>query len=270
MKPAIFFIAGLLFTSKIVPQTTFPVFPSVSIANTSVADTSTWVAFQNPACLAFSENLSVGLLAESRFRITIPATESLTLTFPSTVVNTGMSFRYSGFSVWHDVYSGIAFARNFADKFALGLQFCLNSAYAYQSDCYYHTFVMQAGLIIPVNSKLLVGFQTFNMFGASIKASLVTYPLPSVYSLGCNWKVKPGFNLRFQVDKESGQDYRFATGIDYQHTGKFLLQMGIYGNEYVVPVFGAGFRQGRFDFRLINELHPLLGLITRLGINYAI
>jgi len=269
MKPAIFIIAGLLFTSKIVPQTTFPVFPSASIANTSVADTSTWVAFQNPASLAFVENLSVGLLAESRYKLTIPTTESLTISYPTSVVNMGMSLRYAGFSVWHDVYSGFAFARNFADKFALGMQFCLNSAYAFQSDSYYHTFIMQAGLLVPVSSKLMVGFQAFNMFGASLKASLVTYALPSVYSLGCNWKVKNAFNLRFQADKESGHQYRFATGVDYHHNKQFLLQLGVYGYEYAVPVFGIGFQQGKFDFRLMNELHPMLGLITRIGICYS-
>jgi hypothetical protein len=269
MKPAILFVAGLLFTSKIVPQSTFPVFPAVSVANASVADTSTWVAFQNPACLAYSEKLNIGLLAESRYKITIPTSESLTVSIPSDIVNTGISLRYSGFSVWHDMYSGLAFARNFSDKFALGLQLCLNSTYAFQSDSYYHTFLVQSGLLFPVGKNLHIGFQVFNMFNTSLKASMLTYPLPAIYSLGCNWRAKKGFNIKLQADKESGHNYRFAGGVDYQHNSKFLLQMGVYGFEYAVPVFGLGFHQGKFMYRLNNELHPMLGLITRVGVSYS-
>jgi hypothetical protein len=45
--------------------------------------------------------------------------------------------------------------------------------------------------------------------------------------------------------------------------------MGVYGFEYAVPVFGLGFHQGKFMYRLNNELHPMLGLITRVGVSYS-
>lgn len=270
MNRAIFLIAGLLFASKIVPQTAFPVFSSFSIAQTSVSDTSGWSAFQNPACLADISYPELSIQSESRYQLTFPGAESLNFAFPLKYFNAGLSFYYTGFSVWHEMYTGLAFARNFSGRFNLGLQFDLHSLYAFPSDRYYHALLAQMGITIPLNNSFILGFHVFNIFQTNIRAEMTEVKIPSVFSLGGSWMINPDIIWRFQADKEISSNYRFATGFDYHLANNIMFQLGLYGSDFFIPCLGFGFKMKKYHFNLMTELHPLLGLVTTAGLQFTL
>jgi hypothetical protein len=270
MKRVIFLIAGLLFASKIIPQTPFPVFTSFSIAHTSVSDTSNWSSFQNPACLANVSHPELLFQSQSRYDVTFPGTNSLNIAYPFEYLNAGISIHYSGFSVWHEFFTGLAFARNFSGKFSLGLQFDLYSVFSYPSNRYFHALLAQGGLTLPLSKNFILGFHSFNIFNMKVKAEMTEIKIPSVFSLGGSWMISQDVSWRFQADKEIGSNYRFATGFDCYLGRNFLFQLGLYGYEYFVPCLGAGFAIKSYKFNLMTELHPQLGLVTSAGIQLSV
>ena len=102
----------------------------------------------------------------------------------------------------------------------------------------------------------------------SIKTLYVEKRIPSVFSLGCGWKMADNLHLLLQTDKNMSGNYRFAGGFEYDIKEFLTLKTGVYNAEYLVPSLGFGLKMHTFDFHLNAELHPILGLTTLASISY--
>lgn len=243
-------------------QFTFPLLPSPSVANTSVADTTQWYPFQNPAILGGNIHAEITGVVEHRFNITELATKSLALSLPTPQVNLAASVLYSGFSLYHEIIAGLTFSRQFSTLFSLGMQFNYLTRYYAPSDRYYGTLVPQIGLLVPMSSKISMGLHLFNPFQTSIRETA----LPSIFSIGMAWMPSENFTARLQAENVLSGNYRFAAGFDFNMLHQVIMKMGFYGYEYLVPCLGFAFQQGYFRFHLNGEMHPLLGLNTIAGL----
>jgi len=258
-----FFLCGFLSAqiSTVLPS-------SVSIANTFVSDSRNWTAFGNPANIGYIENTEIGTQFENRYLIPELSTKSVQLCIPTKLLNSGLSYSYFGYSLYHEMMIGAGFSRNFSDKFAMGLQFNYYTAYSVATNSYSGAFLPQLGLSVKFSPSFNLGFQSFNPFQSNIKAEFITKRLPSVFSLGTEYFFSPELVWRTQVDKEISSNYRFATGFEYQMLEKMTIKLGAYGSDYLVPCLGFGFDAGRLNVNLNCELHPLLGLNTLAAIKY--
>lgn len=267
-KSLLFFILSLFFLhsfsqiANIIPA-------SVSIAQTSVSDTHNWTAFNNPAVLGYTEKPEVGLQVENRYLISQLSTKTIQVGLPANLVNTGFSFSYFGYSLYHEIIIGAGFARGFSDKFALGVQFNYYMAYFNASNSYRGALLPQVGLTVRLTPVLSIGFNTFNPFQTSIQAEFVNKRLPSVFSLGSEYFFSPELIWRTQIDKEVSSNYRFATGFEYQMLQQLTLKLGAYDSDYLVSCLGLGFKTGFFHIDLNCDIHPLLGLNPLVCIKYS-
>lgn len=241
---------------------------STSIANTSVANTRDWIAFDNPATMGYLEFPEFGMQFESRYFISELSTKSIQLALPTQLVNTGLSFSHFGYSQYHEILLGVGFARNFEDKFAMGVQFNYYTAFIAASNSYRGAFLPQLGLSVKLSPNFNLGFQSFNPFQQNVQTELSVKRLPSIFSLGTEYFLSPELIWRTQFDKELSSNYRLASGFDYQMLEQVSIKLGAYGSDYLIPCLGVGFRMGNFRVLLNCELHPLLGLNTIAGINY--
>lgn len=241
---------------------------SVSVANTSVSDTKNWTPFHNPASLSTKIIPQMSVLFENRYIITTLATKCFSFLWPSNHFVAAFSAVHHGFSLYHEILMGLTVARNFSDRFSLGLQFDYHTVYFAPSNKYYATVYPQIGLSVPFNDDFRIGFHVFNPFGSHIKGESQTKYLPSVFSLGCAYDFSPEFSWRFQTDREMSSSYRFATGFDYQVNNQTRFQLGVYAHEFLIPCLGFGFGFSPFTFDLSVELHPLLGLNTIAQLQY--
>ncbi len=266
----LFFLCLLYFVSINTNAQLASVLPaSVSIANTSVADTENWTAFANPANIGYVDEISFGFQYENRFLLSELSTKSLQFALPTSLVNTAISASYFGFSLYNEILLGVGFSRNFSDKFSLGLQFNYINCYFTTPNRYFGSFFPQFGLNYALSSKLNLGFSAYNPFHSVIKSPFSTKELPSIFSLGGEYKISQEFVLRFQADKEVSSNYRFAIGTEYSMLNFLTVKGGIYHNGYLVPCFGFKTNLGTFSFYLNAELHPLLGLVTLASVQYS-
>lgn len=241
---------------------------SSSIAQTSVADKYNWSSFSNPAMLGYLEQSELGFQFENRYLLNELSTKSLEVGFFSKLMCTGISFSHFGYSQYHEMLTGIGFARNFSNKFAMGVQANYFTTYFSASNSYRGTFFPQVGLSVQLSPSFNIGFNASNPFQSTLKTEYVTKRLPSVFSLGTGYSFSPEFIWRTQIDKEVSSDYRFATGFDYQMLGTVKVKVGAYGSDYLIPCLGMGLKVGSFLIDFNCELHPLLGLNTFAAIHY--
>jgi hypothetical protein len=258
-----FFLCGFLSAqiSTVLPS-------SVSIANTFVSDSRNWTAFGNPANIGYIENTEIGTQFENRYLIPELSTKSVQLCIPTKLLNSGLSYSYFGYSLYHEMMIGAGFSRNFSDKFAMGLQFNYYTAYFNASNSYHGAFLPQLGLSVKLTPGFSLGFQSFNPFQTNIRTDLGTKRLPSIFSLGTEYFFSNELIWRTQIDKEVSSNYRFATGFEYQMLQAMNIKLGAYASDYLVPCLGVGFGSGQLKFELNCELHPLLGLNTMVFVKY--
>lgn len=268
MKRIILFLMVIVHLSLYAQIT--PAFPaSVSVANTSVSDLQNWTPFHNPASLSTKTVPQLCFLFENRYIITTLASKNVSFVLPANQFIAAFSATYHGFSLYHEILMGLTFARNFAERFSIGLQFNYHMVYFAPSNRYYATIYPQIGLTIPFNDAFRIGFHVFNPFGSHVRGELQTKYIPAVFSLGCAYDFSPEFSWRLQTDREMSSSYRFATGFDYLINKKARFQLGAYAHEFLIPCLGFGFGFSPFTFDLSVELHPLLGLNTIAQLQYS-
>jgi len=268
MKRIIFWLILIFFNQCILAQISGVVPGSKSIAQTSVADTHNWAAFNNPAMLGYVQETELGLQYENRYLLSELSTKSVQAGFSSKIVNAGLSFSHFGYSLYHEMLVGISFARNFSDKFSMGMQFVYYTAYFNASNSYRGTLLPQVGLSTRLSSNFSIGFNAFNPFQSNIHSDYTIKRIPSVFSLGTEYFFSPEMVWLTQIDKEVSSNYRFATGFEYWMLQNLNIKLGAYGSDYLVPCLGFGCNAGSFVLDLNSELHPLLGLNTFASVKY--
>jgi len=268
MKKSTLLLAILVLGQALHGQIATVIPSSTSIALTSVADTHTWSPFNNPAMLGYLVSPEFAIQFENRYLLSELSTKSVQLALPTALLNTGISFSHFGYSLYHEMLLGIAFARNFSDKFALAVQFNYYTAYFSASNAYHGAFLPQIGLSVRFSKVFSLGFNTFNPFQTNIETEFVVKRVPTIFSIGTEYFFSPDFVWRTQLEKEVSSNYRGAMGFEYQLLKNFEFKVGAYGSDYLVPCLGIGFITGAFLVDLNCELHPLLGLNTLAALKY--
>jgi len=262
----VLFVSSQIVTSQI--STIIP--SSASIAQTSAADTRRWTAFHNPAMLGYVEQTEFGIQVDNRYLLPELSTKSVQAGFATKIVNVGISFSHFGYSLYHEMLVGLGFARNFSNRFAMGVQFNYYTAYFSSPNTYRGTLLAQVGISARLSSSFNLGFNTFNPFQTNIKTEYVVKRIPSIYSLGSSYFFTPDLVWRTQTDKEVSSNYRFATGFEYSMLQVLIVKMGAYATDYLVPCLGLGLHVGSFILDVNCELHPLLGLNTLASVKYSL
>lgn len=248
-----------------------PVVPtSTSAGNASVAVLSEWNSFQNLPALAHIENIEVSAQYENRFMLNELSTKSVQAGFNANFVNVGIAFSHQGYSIYNEMLAGVGIARNFDDKFSMGVQFDYYTAYFHAEDesRYRGALLAQFGVASEILEGFIIGFHTFNPFQTNIKTDYVTKRLPSVFSIGTGYHFAPNLVWLTQVDKEVSSNYRLATGFEYNMVKELTVKLGAYHSDYLVPSFGFGVHLGGFHFHLTGEMHPLLGFNSMGHLKY--
>lgn len=242
----------------------------LSTAQTSVADADSWNAFHNPAMLAYIRRVELAASFENRYFIKELSTKSVQAGLSTRYVNVGASFSHFGYSLYHEMLAGIDIARNFADKFAIGIGFDYYTAYVSALGEYQGALTGRIGLSLRLVDRLVIGFSSFNPFQNNIHTERVVKRLPSVYSLGTAYYFTPHLVWRTQIDKEISSRYRFATGFEYLMLQCIKVKLGGYVVEHFIPCLGFAFRVEDYSADLDCELNPILGLTTKITLSYSL
>ncbi len=242
---------------------------SSTVAQMQITDEQHLSAFTNPSLYAYNTTTELAFAFDNRFLIPQLSTKSVMAAYNAGSVQTGLSFSYFGYSLYHEMMGGLAFARDFSGKFALGVQFNYYAAYFNASNEYHGAFFPQIGFRICLSPGFAIAGNVFNPFQTNIKTLYSIKRLPSVFSLGGSYKFSPDFEWRLQADKEVSSSFRLASGFDYILLEKFTFKAGAYYADYLVPCLGFAWKSGQLSLSLNTELHPVLGLNSGAMVSYT-
>jgi hypothetical protein len=270
MRKICYLLLCFIVILKISSQT-YEIVPSTfSVANASVADNKYYSVFQNPASTATLSGAQIGVQYENKYIINALAKKSIYLTSSTNLINLGISATYSGYELHNELLTGILLSKNFNNIFQLGVQYNYYSVYLAEANKRYAAFFPQIGLIVKISPSVNIGFSTFNPGQQAIQLKYVKKQIPTVFSLGADWKISENLNFLFQTDKNVSGNYRVAGGFEYDIKKFITFKTGAYHIEYLIPTVGFGLKLKTFDFCLNTELHPILGLTTCAAIQYSI
>lgn len=268
MKKLILLYLISCYASQILCQSNDNLPTATTVANASVADLNRYSAFSNPAAIANYTETNISLQYDNRFNLKFLSQKSIYTVIPSKLINIGLSASHFGYEQYNEILSGISLSRNFSQVFSMGIQYNYLSVYFAETNKRYSKFFPQIGLQIHPSSSFTIGFQTFNPMQQNIKMQYVEKRIPSVFSLGCSWKMADNLHLFLQTDKNMTGIYRFAGGFEYDIKEFLVIKTGVYNAEYLVPSLGFGLKMRSFDFHLNTELHPILGLTNSAAVSY--
>lgn len=241
-----------------------------SIANTQVARTDVWSGFGNPAALIQEEKLQAAVQFENKYMIVELSTKMVQVGYTNKIVNVGLSFSHFGYSLYNEMLVGLSVARDFGGKFSLGVQGNFYASYFSAEAGYQCTFVPQIGMAANLAPNFTLGFNTFNPFQQKLKTDYVEKRLPSLFSVGTDYRFTKNFRWLTQIDKEVSSKFRFATGFEWDAIEQLTVKLGGYGSEYFVGCLGVGLHLGSFGFDINCELHPLLGVNMLGNLNWKL
>lgn len=243
---------------------------SQSIANSGVSETAFWSAFQNPATLVQKERFQFSFQFENRYLIPELSTKAVQVGYCNPIVNIGLSFSHFGYGAYSEMMTGVTVARNFDNRFSLGVQGNLYTAYFGQEAGYKTTLLPQVGATVRLSERFTLGFNTFNPFQQHLKGDMVTKRLPSLFTLGTCYTLVPQLTWLVQVDKEVSSYFRMATGFEWQAVEFLCIKVGGYALSDFIGCFGVALDFSSYRFDLNCELHPQLGLNTLAKVSYTL
>ena len=269
MKNHVFIALFLGYTLAGYSQSWFPLSYSLSVGGTSVTDTHRTLLFQNPALISYTGSAQLNAEYESRYAITELDSKGLQFSLPFSHFTVSAAIRYSGFEVYHEILSGIGFARDFGGKFGMGLQLIADSRYSVETDRYYTAIYPQLGVYIPLSATLFLGCSVFNPFQMKMNYESESRQLASVYSVGTKLCITEKVEWRLQADQEVSNRMRVGTAIEMELNSRLYLQTGVSYQSFLIPALGAGFDKSRFRFNLTASLHPVLGVMVASALSYT-
>ena len=241
---------------------------SSNIANIQTARTDNWTCFHNPASLVQDASWQLAAQYENRYFLPSLNTAMLQVGYTNEYVNVGVGYAFFGYAKYQEMMAGVALARSFG-RFSIGLQANYLTLYCGDELGYKGTFIPQIGVTVHVLPELTIGVHGFNPFVQTIAIDdQMKRSLPTVYSLGLDYRWKEVLYWSVQADYDVHNTYRIATGVEWQAIERLVVKVGVYYQQQFVGCMGVAVTWDRLRLDANFELHPLLGVTCqgRIGV----
>lgn len=241
---------------------------SNAAAQASTAYTEQWTAYCNPAILSTVNTYKIAANYVNRFQLKELSTTSISASIPTKLATFGLALSHFGYSQYNEIQGGIAVARNFTDRFHVGMQFNYYAVLLSPTEGYKRTVIAQIGIISKISDALFIGFHTYNPAQTNIELELTKKRIPSIFSLGASYYFSDKLLWLAQLDKEIDYPLQWRSGFEYRIVKELSLKMGGYGNPFV-PNLGVSVFIKQLQIDLNFERNPTLGINSICGLSYT-
>ncbi|MBN1462659.1 MAG: hypothetical protein JXQ69_00760 [Paludibacteraceae bacterium] len=237
-------------------------------AQASTAYTKQWTAYCNPAIISTVDTYKIAANYVNRFQLKKLSTTSISSSIPTKIATIGLALSHFGYSQYNEIQGGVAVARNFTDRFHVGMQFNYYAVLLSPTEGYKNTVIAQIGIISKISDAFFIGFHTYNPAQTNIELNLTEKRIPSIFSLGTSYHFSDKLLWLGQLDKEIDFPLQWRTGFEYLMVKEFSLKIGGYGNPFV-PNLGVSVFIKQLQIDLNFERNPTLGINSICGLSYT-
>jgi len=242
---------------------------SAGMAFSSVTATDFWGVFNNQAAMAWDAKLSAGAFFENKFFVPEMNTRGFGLVLPATKHDAfGLTFSQYGYSAYNETKVGLSYAKAFAKKVAVGIQFdYLRTASSLENGSK-GVFTFEFGLQSKVSRKMTIGFYAFNPIHSVLSDyNGYTEYVPVVMRFGVSYQFSDKFTLETEIEKDLQNDAIIRIAGDYKLNDMFYVRGGL-STGVVQYSFGIGTKWKGFSFDISSAYHQVLGVSPAVSLHY--
>lgn len=250
---------------------------SSGLGNASVALSDFWSIQNNQAGLGSLQSIAASFYYQNRFLVSELGSGAFGLVLPTQSGVFGLSYRNFGYSQYQETKIGLAYGRQFGERFSAGLQidYLGNKLYSEYGQAGLLTF--EIGLQHKISEKVIIGVHAFN----PISANLSDEPeerTPSIIRLGAAWSVSDELLLVLETEKNVNYKPSIRAGLEYEVAEKIYTRLGyasvpaLTGAENLSVAsqysFGFGLNHGPLDIDFAAQVHQTLGWSPAISMTY--
>lgn len=238
---------------------------SFGLANSSVMLTDYWSLFHNQAGLAFLNTTQAGIHHNSGVVKQLNH-QAIGMVLPLENGNIGGSCSYFGFSKFHEVKAGLAFAMLLEENLAAGVQ--LDYFYTHIDGFYgnAHSVAAEIGIIYKPFESIILGTHVFNPFQFAQLGSVEKMPM--IFRFGTGYQVQGNLLITAEYELDLDKKARFKAGLEHELVEDFYIRTGILTNP-VVNSFGVGYIWNKMTLDVSFSRHFILGYSPQFSLNYS-
>ncbi len=241
---------------------------STGLGLSGAGDTTAWSFFTNPAGFSQPADITVGTGYHDAYGLKDLSAKSAFAHLPTSLLTTSAGYTYYGNQYFNMQNISAGASRQISPHLHMGVRFSyvLRAIYGEASRS---TFLLDAGLRIVPEPRLMVGIMAQNPGRAKIVSNDTEQPLPSTLALALTWRVSPLFNTTADLIHSSyGEPQRYAWGMEVQVHPRLVARGAVSGKPVRLAI-GMGMQWQRFNFDVSVNHHDPLGFSSSAGIYYA-
>lgn len=226
-----------------------------------------WALYHNPAGIAGTEAIQLGLHVERRFLLEELNYGSAGVVAPFAENQAiGLQVGSFGFDAYRENQLALSYGITLLDRISMGVR--ANYAGINISDQgATETYFVDVGINTAINDQLSLGFQAYNVNQAKLPTQAFEEPLPQVFSLGLAYEPSEKVLLVADVHKDLDFATSYRGGVEYQAADFFLFRLGI-SNEPLTWNAGFGLVFGGYTLDAAFGFHERLGYTPYLSMSY--
>jgi len=237
---------------------------SNALGNASSTISDPYSLFNNQACMAFEQGISLALYTERKFLLKELSFYAGGVTLPTKSGAFGLSANYFGFDAYNEKKIGLAYSRLFTEKLSGGIQIdYLGTSIAEYGNA--STFTFEAGLLIKITDQLVTAAHVFNP--VRVNSGYVEEKVPTTFRLGASYQPGKKIWLAAEAKKEIDHAAQFQAGIEYRVLDALHLRTGFQTNPSLY-CFGIGINLDKLSIDLSTTYHSVLGVTPQFSISY--
>jgi hypothetical protein len=234
----------------------------------SVALTGLWSVENNLAGMTSIQQFSAGMAFQNRYLSPHLGIADLAVVYPSPFGKLGVSMRYFGYSLFHEMKIGISYARLLGKKIRVGvqldyLQTAFGDVYGSKSN-----FTFALGLQSPVTQNLTLGIYVYNPIPVKL-ADYTNEKIPAVFRLGLAYAFSK--NLLVTAEAEKNTAFRpviVRAGMEYRFHQQFFFRLGLATSGDVFAI-GLGWQTKKLRVDIASTMHATLGFSPQASLEFT-
>lgn len=230
---------------------------AMALSGCGVTGSDIWSVSQNQAGLAAVDNTNLGLYSEQRFLIKELSLNSLVFACPAKPGTLGLQMNYFGYTKYHEMKLGMAFASHLGEKIMAGVQLDYFNAYSATAENTRKRITFEAGIIVNPIKNITIGLHVFNPLIGKINSN-TEMELPSIARFGVTYSIEQSVAILTETQYNFYQSPLLRVGIEYFPVKAVALRMGVSTGTSPYS-FGIGYRWKKFTAGFGFANHPELG-----------
>ncbi|TVQ14173.1 MAG: hypothetical protein EA361_08240 [Bacteroidetes bacterium] len=239
---------------------------AAGMGNASVTLYDFWAISHNQAGLARLENMAAGVFFENRFLVEELSFGAGAFVLPTSSGVFGVSFTYFGFELYNETKVGVAYGREFGERFSTGIQLNYHNTGIGEDYGNKGNLTFELGIIFHISPELSIGAHIFNPTRAKI-GDFADERIPTIFKTGLAYEFSERVMVIAEAEKSVNLDPVFKVGIEYRISDPVYLRGGI-GTNPMTNAFGFGLEVGNLNIDLATSYHHILGYSPQISFVY--